>query len=59
MILQEYELGGETPLFTEEDVQQAIGAVLRDNPDVELDQHWNGVGCRGLSVGCRYKEPTS
>lgn len=53
MILQEHEIAGMTPTFTEDDVRAATDAVLKANPDLELDQSWNGVGSRSLSVGCK------
>jgi len=53
MIREEYAIAGDRPRFTGEDVHAAVESVLRSNPDLELDQHWNGEGCLSLSVGCR------
>jgi hypothetical protein len=55
MILDEHQIAGCTPYFTEEDVKARIQSVLDANPDLELDKHWNGKGLT-LSVGRRLKK---
>lgn len=55
MLRSEYELAGENPTLTAQDVHEAVKQVLLDNPDLELVDTWNGIGCYTLSVGCRLK----
>lgn len=57
MCLLDFEIGGETQVFTSADVEEAKAAVLRDNPDLIFVELWNGVGCRSLSIGCRQTIP--
>lgn len=50
-----YQCAGENPPFSKQEVNEMIAAVFRDNPDLVLDHHWNGLGCYSFSVGARIK----
>lgn len=47
---QEYELGGETPLYTEDDCAMMKKAVEAALPEWEIKDTWNGTGCRTYSI---------
>lgn len=53
MTKSEFECAGQNPAFSTEDVKEMYTAVFRDNPDLTLDHHWNGLGCYTFSVGAR------
>ena len=54
MRLQEYEIAGETPIFTEDDCASMRQAVVSALPDGwEVFESWNGAGSRSLSLGVR------
>lgn len=55
MILDEWNGGGERPLFTRADIKAMKAAVLKANPDVELRSCWNGEGCHTASIGAAAK----
>ena len=54
MRIQEYRLGGESPLLAKADVEDILAAVSRDNPTGRIVQHWNGEGCYSMSVGVEF-----
>lgn len=51
MIRQEWEIAGENPPISADEVRAIIEAVRRDNPDCTIIKHWNGEGCYTMSVG--------
>ncbi len=53
MIHQEYACAGQREPFTSAEVRGAIQAVIRDNPDLKIQDQWNGEGAYTLSVGCK------
>jgi len=55
MRLEDFEIGGKSLPFTEEDVRGAIVAVKTSNPDLKVVSHWNGEGGYCLRIGCKYQ----
>lgn len=51
----DFDFLGVNPTFTQAEEQDMLMAVLRDNPDLELDKSWNGKGCYTCSVGAKLK----
>ena len=48
--------GIENPRFTRADMQKAIRAVQKANPDLVIMDTWNGAGLHALSIACKKKE---
>jgi uncharacterized Fe-S cluster-containing radical SAM superfamily protein len=48
---REFEIAGEAPVLSAEEIAEILAAVRRDHPEATVISHWNGEGCYTLSVG--------
>ncbi len=55
MLRREYEIGGEAPVLSRDEVEGILAAVTRDNPEATIVAHWNGEGCYTMSVAVDFK----
>jgi hypothetical protein len=53
MTISEYEIAGQTLVFTAAECETMCAAVEASLPEWEVIETWNGRGCRTLSVGIR------
>lgn len=53
MTIQEYEIAGQTPVYTAEDCAALIALVEASLLEWEVFETWNGAGCRTISIAIR------